>query len=293
MSIEYRPIDFDDVGVDYQSILPFPLYKRILAKRDLNALIGIEAVDQNKPVGCLIVEYFDGINTGTVLAWEIDRDYQQKGIGSKLYSKLSDLLPKPITLTYYFEDCPIVRGFLKKLEWSEPKFYIEHYHMSHKKFHPDWFEKGINLPADLKMISWRNISAKNRSEIERQEKESTFEISVSPFGEEENIDLYSSLALMRGDEVVGWMVNHFYNQQTIKYSALYIERELRNTGAGIAILAESIRLNQKGPVPLAIFEINLNETDPTWKRFVRNRLKPSSVGVSKVYASTKLLKQQP
>lgn len=288
--ISYQPISFSDVGSSYQSILPYPLFKRITAKRDLERLIGFEAIYKEKPVGCIVVDHFDNLGKGTVLAWFVQEDFRKHGIGAKLYSLLSENIKKPVLLTTFFRDSEEGRSLISTFEWGPPKFYLEQYHFIHQNFHPAWFDNGIAIPPELNIVPWKSLSIQNLAKIQRQEEQYTFEISVSPMGEEENIDFYSSLALLNGEEVVGWMVNHLYAPDTVRYSALYIDKEYRMSGAGIALLAASIGLNQTGPYPLAIFEINLMEIDPSWRRFVRKRLKPSAEGIDKIYVSTKLLK---
>ncbi len=288
--ISYQSIAFADVNSTYQSLLPYPLFKRIIAKRDLDRLIGYEAIYKDKPVGCIVVDHFDRLGKGTVLAWYVQESFRLHGVGAKLYSLLAENIKKPVLLTTFFQDSEEARSLISKFDFGPPQFYLEQYHFIHQNFHPHWFDRGVALPKELEIVPWKSLSIQNLAKIQRQEEQYTFEISVSPMGEEENIDLYSSLALLKGEEVVGWMVNHMYAPDTVRYSALYIEKEYRSSGAGIALLAASIGLNQIGPYPLAIFEINLSEIDPSWRKFVRKRLKPSAERVEKLYVTTKLLK---
>lgn len=131
-----------------------------------------------------------------------------------------------------------------------------------KTFHPTWFERPLTLPKGCKIVPWK------RNPIDEQ---------------------INSLGLEFQGEMVGWMETIRVNSETICYKNLFVDFALRYTGAAIALLAESIKLQQRSEIPRSIVLINYQQVKPRWIRFVQRRLVPYASKVTEYSNAVKIL----
>jgi hypothetical protein len=99
---------------------------------------------------------------------------------------------------------------------------------------------------------------------------------LNPFANKEMpMETINSLGLRYQGEVIGWIITHRPNPETIRYSNLYVDPRFYFKGFAISLLIKSMQLHQLTPdVPHALFEVNLTETEPSWWNFVKRRLIP-------------------
>ena len=75
-------------------------------------------------------------------------------------------------------------------------------------------------------------------------------------------------------EVVGWCVTHKMSHDMLRFTTLYIHNEKKRLGPSIRLLINTIKQQQRSPYRWTVFELNLKQTDESWKKFVRRRLAP-------------------
>jgi hypothetical protein len=284
-----RPIDFTVISPPLAALLPYSLAARIQARQNLDRLLGIECLADGGVAGCLVVDYFDILNKGKILAWEAAEGFQNQQVYSQLLHGLKKLFPaeEKTTLDYFFPSDSPFKQWLQDWGWSAPLLFLKRYTFDGFRFSPPWLEKGIPaLPKGMAITPWKNLTQKRIDALLRQEREHTFEISVSPFGQEEILEPLNSLALIHEEEVIGWCITHRVGPQTIQYSALYIAKEWRFKGAAMTLLAASIRLQKQSTVQWAVLEINLHEIEHSWRKFASLRLEPYADKVENILAAS-------
>jgi len=113
---------------------------------------------------------------------------------------------------------------------------------------------------------------------------------MSPLGAEEKIIEYTnSLGLRYKKEVIGWMITHRIAPDTIRYTSLYVDPEYQYKGPSIRLLIESMVLQTRSTIKWALFEINLDQINPSWYKFVQKRLAPYSQKITEIYKTWKQL----
>lgn len=276
----YRPLEISHINDTFAELIPYPLMARIKAGKLVERLKGVVAYDGDCPIGVIIVDAFFLLNKGDIKAWSVERSYRFQGIGSRLFQDLCmtlrELGIKYLSLFYNTSDetTPILEHLLKKYRWHAPSPVLHRYLFDVYAFHPKWYDTPPPLPQPFEIISWKAITGQQHADIANKERQGHFEISVSPLGEEEIIEQQNSLVLLLDSCVAGWMITHRIDQETIRYSALYVDKQYRSHGHAIALLCASIRLQQISPIPLSIFEVNLQEISHSWRKFVEHRLAP-------------------
>jgi len=189
------------------------------------------------------------------------------------------------------EQAPLLKGLLQKKGWSPPRLFQIRLYFDSYAFNPPWFQKPPPLSEEFEIFPWDVLQEKEQERIKRLEGQERLSPILSPFREKEAIQPVNSLGIRYKGELVGWMVTHTFTDKpdSIRYSSLYIDEELRGKGAAPALLAEAIRRQKKSAVRWSSCEINCELSGKGWIRFVERRLKPHTVSVEHVLKSGKAL----
>jgi GNAT superfamily N-acetyltransferase len=194
---------------------------------------------------------------------------------------LSFLYPKGSPLT------PI----LQARGWSAPNLFMFRIDFDPPTFNTPWINKEYPLPEGCALFPWKELTAKEREALQRQEQQCRFHFSVSPFGDERYQQPVNSIGLRYNGEVVGWMITHTFpeNPDTVRYSCLYIDDALHFKGLSIRLLQEAIRIQiDHSPYLWAYCEVNMGLSEPSWIRFLNRRLAPYCASLTKTMQSVKI-----
>lgn len=275
----------------YESLI-IPEARFFFQRRDRYPLIfGIEAVEKGDVIGFAMGVCELSLQRGRLASLFVKEKMRNKKIGTELVDFLENEFIKegcPAICTEFADDNPsrqAIGKILSKDGWIPPTIYMLNCYFNVQEFHPPWFERNYPLPKTFEEFHWRDLKPKEKERLAYQAEQWTFHPSVSPFREAEIIEYQNSLGLRHENEVVGWMVTHRVDPDTIAYSALYIHREYHHKGYAIRILIDSIRLQQKSSVPYSLFKVNLEEVDRSWIEFVKRRLVPYAQRTQRIYWS--------
>jgi len=217
-----------------------------------------------------------------------------ESIGEKLLEELEKEAKKDnyyIASFLYPTDSP-TRVFFERIlnnrGWIKPHTYIKNYFFNCLEFHPPWFEKAIPFPAGYNEFSWSDLTPEEKQKILHQIDEGIVPEQVSPFTKQEPEPI-NSLGLRYQGEVIGWMITHRSQPDTIRYSALFVQRAYQYRGVAIHLLVNAILLQQQAGVPRSLFEVNLYQIDYNWLQFVKRRLAPYAQAVTSISRSYKEL----
>lgn len=251
-------------------------------------LMAFEAHDEGQLIGLAIASLLPGKQACEILSVFVAEPFRRRGIGTALFGYIKKSLEKEGCRIFGFDyPCdspftPIYDKILHHLHWSVPTLYFVGCHYRVAEFNPPWFQKSYPpFPKSIKIFPWSELKDHERELIERQIRQETFPALFSPFREESKIELLNSLGIRKGDQVIGWMITHRIDAETIRYTTLYIAEEYRLTHYAIALLIRAIKLQQSSSVPLSLFEVNIRLTEPAWWRFVKRRLMPYADRIEK------------
>lgn len=291
MGLEFKPFLFSDlnqVQETYQSLLlPYqtPLYDPTL---QLSQLIGVEVRVTETLVGFAVIEWIPINRLARLQSFLIKEEYRKQGIGSAFFQFIQDYVSHELNCRgmgfAYDADSPYagpLESLLIKQGWPTPKFYLVRPHYLVQNFHPSWFEMHHRLKPEMEIFPWKEITELERRRLMHQADQGTFPYYLSPLFEEERIENLNSLGLRYQGRLIGWNITHRKDLETITYFSLYIEKEWHVLGYAIALLTESIRLQQQTSIPYALFEVNLNYIDASWWHFVKKRLLPYADRIEK------------
>lgn len=172
-----------------------------------------------------------------------------------------------IQIHYWEDDPPTVHG-----DWKGPILYFTLYHFQVQEFHPPWFERDHPFSKEYSLFPWDELTPHEKETIEHHLSQGRFLRTMDPF--EHEAEPLNSFGLRYRGEVVGWIITHRVNAETIAYSKLFVDLEHRHKGEVIKLLIKSIKAQQNSPVPYALFKVNHLKTGKRWREFIEKRLTP-------------------
>jgi len=235
-----------------------------------------------EPVGLCVATYpfALGYRAVHIHSFYIAPDHRHQKIGSKLWRETERFLKEDkcyVASFLYPDDLPSNTFFTKillKEGWSAPEVGLTRFFFDCREFHPKWFERKQKQSSKFKIFPWSKLTKKERKLLKTKNEHSVFDSSVSPFFDEELMDLTMSVGLRYEGDVIGWMIVHRVGKNAVRYTAFYIHPRYQFSGQAIRLLGEAIRLQQASNSPWSYFDVSMDAIDPHWKRFIDGRLKP-------------------
>lgn len=263
---------------------------------DPKGTIAIGATLYEKPVGIILIRQTIILHIAEVICFFIDPQHRHQGLALRLFSALEQELPKDgtqLVLFAYPTGTPntlAIEQLLKKAQWTEPKVIHIHCRFDGPIFNPPWLNRQEQLPEGFQIFPWSDLQPFERERLIHQEKHNLIPREVSPFREEEKIELLNSFGLRHMGDIIGWMITHRLNDDTIGYTSLYILRKWQYSGIAIELLRTAILSQKQSTVRWAELDVNLSLTERSWLKFVERRLMPYAQEITYTKQSWKLLK---
>jgi len=292
----FKPIDIPSLSSKERKIfmgfvpqeLHWCFHQTLNPDEIIGKVIAVGAWKNNLPVGLALGYLEPNPLFGKIFSLFVEEQHRQKKVGSSIFEMLTQTLKsggcRHLIFNYPEElpTLPALAHLLKKNRWEGPRTYIKRYTFDGFNFNPPWMNKVHQLKEGFEEFPWHTLKKSERSQIQHQIEQSHFEMSLSPFGKEENkIERLNSLGLRYKGEVIGWMVTHRIAPDTIRYSSLYVQKGRLLRDNWIKLLADAIDLQRHSPIQWAVFEINLQQVDTPWYNFVLRKLAPYAISISR------------
>lgn len=237
--------------------MTYPYYYDLLDLVSLDGdVMGLSAVFDNQPAGLVLVNRIRNSTTNNIgkvadlLSIYVIPKFRHQHIARRLLQELDAHLRK---LGYQFirvryaenqNNAKSMSALLKDAGYSQPYIRGYLYHI-HRKKSQDFIvdnEKRISLPAAFRITPWQEVGEIAREYIRKHYEHIVLDqYHISPFFEEEKLELSVSLALWYGDLVVGWLLAHRMAPDTIRFSSLYVLEKLQPFGLSMPLLLASMR----------------------------------------------------
>lgn len=263
----------------YEQLTPQNLHY-LLHDKLSDRIIVIEASDEGTPVGLALGTYKKSYHYAEINSLFVKPEYRQKKIGTTLLKQLQNEVKKEkgilITSIFPLEDetSTIWQKILTNNKWDEHIPFMTRCTFYREYFNPPWLHTPIKFPPDYQEFLWSEITNDEKDQIKRMEKQGIVPDILSPFFEESRIEPLNSLGLRYKGEIVGWMITHRIDQNTIRYTSLFLIKDFRNQSYSTKLLLDAILLQKKSDVNIGVFELPLIQVSSSWKSFIKKRLIP-------------------
>ena len=197
-----------------------------------------------------------------------------------------------LSLTYPLEE-ETTLAFEKVLvanDWKDTRPFMIRCIFRRETFPREWIPKSPNYPSAFQEFFWRDLTEADRKKLKIMQAQKIFPPTVSPFINENQIEFLNSLGLRHEGEIVGWMINHRVDPDTIRYSCFFIQRPYRNLGYSIKLLIDSIDLHLQSTVPFGMLELPLLQVNKAWIQFIQRRLVPYATSVTHINQAWKTIR---
>lgn len=262
---------------------------------DNTTIVAIGATVEGQPVGLVLATVFRALRVAEIHSLFVTEEYRNRKIGTRLLTTLQKELASEncylVTFLYSEESSstPFLEHILKELHWSESRLFSVQCRFDGRTFNPKWISREYKFPEGFQVFPWKELTQQDRDFLTRRMQQKAIPMTVNPFHNEESIEYMNSLGLRYRGEVIGWMITHKQDEETIKYSSLYIVREFLKQGPAIFLLSEAIRKQIQSPIPWAILEVNISQTELSWLQFIKKRLFPHAISVTHIKQTWKNL----
>ena len=242
----------------------------------LEPLIGVAALWRGRPTGLIVCEK-GSCEAARILCWSVLSEHRNRGVGTALLQRLERLVSaygcRRLTLSFR-SDWPsgnIVEELLRRNGWPEPRESLVLFKSVDRLFvEPAWFRRNL-LPRGYEIFPWIDLGAQERVRIVQKQRTSTwFPAELTPFQEEDRLEIANSLGLRRRGEVVGWLITHRVDPEVIQYSSLFVSPQLQRLGRALPLVVEAIRRQRELGIPRAIFQVRADNRAAI--RFVQRRM---------------------
>ncbi|MBV8885976.1 MAG: GNAT family N-acetyltransferase [Chroococcidiopsidaceae cyanobacterium CP_BM_RX_35] len=277
--------------------LTFPLFRPLLqVLKPQSSIVAIGASDSNQPIGLALAEIQPDQQSCKVLSIFVKPHYRQQGIGSALLQRLETELRLcnciSAELVYITSNSttPIFERLLQNCHWSapEPRMLVGKSTCTSIANAP-WMKR-TSLPAAYSLFPWQEISPAERIALQQQQQTNPkIPPMLMPFQHEQSLEPLNSLGLRYQGEVVGWIITHRLDPDTIRYTAGFVRPDLQKLGRFISLLANAIQIQIDAKIPFGIWTTPLEF--PGMVHFTKNRMAPYLISLEESRVSHKSLVQ--
>jgi GNAT superfamily N-acetyltransferase len=285
---------------DYAHLTFPPIHKRVQGRPLHEPLIAVTARVPEWPewVGLALAQHTASAAGAEVVSLFVVPNQRQRGIGSGLLTHLAHVVAeqgrRSIHLTYR-DDWPgavALERILARQGWSTPRdtLLLCKARLTSVLQAP-WFAQA-RLATGYHVFPWDDLTpAEQQAIAARQAREGWFPAVLDPFQEAARREPTSSLGLRWHDEVVGWMITHRINTETVQYTSLFITPGRRHRAQAVPLLAAAGQRQAAQQIPFSTFQIDV--TNDPMRRFLERRLRNSLLSVVTSRASRRVLSPAP
>ncbi|MGE4554124.1 MAG: GNAT family N-acetyltransferase [Desulfovibrionaceae bacterium] len=237
-----------------------------------------------------------------LLSLLVDGAMRRRGLGRALLRRLEAALQEGgavrahTTWSEGLAGAPAFGGLLAAEGWSPPERH-------QLLLHLDWrtpqargqlegryakYREAPCLPRGYGHKRWAAMTPAEEAFIrERKGRPEWYMDLNDPFREREAIEPVNSLLLLHQGEPAGWVVNHRTAPDTIRYTDLFVRRDLEKNGVGIALGTHSYWLQFDSGIPF--MTMALRHGDARHVRLMERRMGPAGARLRWSLASAKIL----
>lgn len=188
-------------------------------------------------ISLYVVALFRRHGAGSRLLEFVESDFTERGyrLGTHLIST-QDLQCGPIR-------------FLRHSGWSPPRVQQILCRASvSQAFKTSWMV-ATPLPATFSIVSWFDVNDEQRAAIRarKADQKNWYSDDQDPFVYEKGSHRGTSVALLRGSEVLGWVLTHLPNElpEAVRWTVSFVSPELQRRGLILPLWMDAVRRQQQ------------------------------------------------
>jgi GNAT superfamily N-acetyltransferase len=280
-------------AIPYQAFT-FPAFRSQLQR--LGPLsIAIGAIKEGCPVGLVLAERSADSRRAEVLSLFVTPSARRCGVGTALLTQLEQTLAEcgcTEVQMVFMTGKPAIAALEQLLEthhWTAPQTRMIVCKSTIDRITQAPWMAQHHLPASFTVFPWHELTAADREALHQEQQTATWiPPDLAPLAQEqENLEPLTSLGVRYQGSVVGWLLTHRLNAETIRYTCSFIRTDLQRRGRIIPLYVEAIRRQAIAGIPHGIWTVPLRHT--AMFNFVQNRMAPYMTSIEATKGATKQL----
>ena len=225
-------------------------------------VIALGALFFGEPIGLLVAVIEKTKSQSRIASLYVKPAYRRHGVASMLLDKFEGLLKKKniSSIRYIYAagegSTPVqIDGLLHKHHWPAPKPSLLVTNGKFPDVIPPRLNKKYSLEDTVSIVPWSDITKEEREKIRQQEGTPLWQNKLlSPFYFEQQIEPKCSYGVRKDGEVIGWLICHRMSPSVLRYSSLFIRKDLSKKGFGLLLLQKSLVSQLKRAIPIGMFQ---------------------------------------
>lgn len=273
----------------------FPLYRaRLLAGTIQGATVAIGAMAGDRAIGLVLAELVPAQRSANLLSIFVDPSHRCRGIGTALLTRLEQELQQqgcPELQLVYVTGKPstaALERLLQRCHYPSPQpRMIVCKSTTERIAAAPWMQK-YYLPPAFQIVPWVDITPSERYTIQQQQDEHAWiPADLVPFQLEDNFEPINSLALRYRQQVVGWVITHRLDANTIRYTCSFVRDDLQRMGRIIPMYVTAIQRQEQAGIRNGIWTVPRRHT--AMFNFVQQRMAAYMTSIEETRGMTKSL----
>lgn len=291
----YKFVTLNNTTAAFYEKLTYPTFRPRLRTLDFNNFIVALGVHLgSQPVGLVLVETSTDHKSAEILSLFVIPEHRGRGLGKTLLTYIEEELCQrgcsQANFVYVSNTTTSsLEQILKQCNWSTPKprMLVCSSPIINFKNAP-WLKLHNALPSGYTIFPWVELTKQEREMIQKQQINSPWYPEIlCPFEEEESVEPFNSLGLRYQNQVVGWMITHRVATDTVRYTKLFVRKDLQHLGRAIPLLAKAIKLHlERKENTKGVFTVTVDNT--LMIKFACRRLAPYLTSIRQSWVSEKL-----
>lgn len=269
--------------------LTFPHYAKLLYGRPPDpSIVAVGTSDRNTPVGLALARLGPPNQRAEVLSLFVEASCRGRGLGTRLLMEIEERLREsgcPGAEAVYATPRPeqaALERVLARCGWPPA---------TGRMLLARGTQRLLSAPglrhrrvSELDVCRWDDLPTRDRDLADRHPDVPN---PLRPRQYEQGMHVETSLGLWDGRQVVGWVITHQVSAATLRYTALYAQRERSRPGSGLslAVIAAQRQIELMGPDAIACFGVWLDNA--RMDSFVRRAFAPFLVSLQETRGTVK------
>ncbi|MCH2171887.1 GNAT family N-acetyltransferase [Myxococcota bacterium] len=285
-------------AVEYAE-MTFPAYRATLLRRIRSEnVVACGAKLEGTPVGLALVENLDGQDP-TLRSIYVDPDHRRQNLATKLISSIEEISFsrgwKSIRAVFMegIEQRTDLRRLIAKQNWSEPALRHHVIRISLEDIMKSpWMQRRRPLPPDFQVFPWKDLTSEEIDSLQNDHREKAWPDSqVFPFRYGPKFEPNTSFGVRFQGRVVGWVVNHVYNSNTLRFTCSFLREDLQKLGRLVELYARSVdRMKSSTNFERGILTVPVEY--PAMVAFARRHLMPFADEIRETLGTQKTLSER-
>jgi GNAT superfamily N-acetyltransferase len=258
------------------------------------SIIAIAASNSARPIGLAIAEKNPDLKSAKILSLYMSPEYRCQGVGKALLTRLEQELYRQgythCSLVYINRQSTIapLESLLQKNNWATPKPRMLVCKTTTMAIVNAAWMQIDKLPSTYSIFPWQEITPQERTIIQQhQEKTSSVPQDLFPFQCDNDLEPLNSLGVRYKGKVVGWLITHRLDIDTIRYTCAFIRQDLQKMARIIPLYVRAIQIQDKASISRIVFTTPYIHASMV--RFVHKHVAPYSTFIGESKISSKKL----